>query len=1092
MPPNQPRPNGPSKRLPLRLTPHEAAQIARVLDPVTYSRTQSDVLRAALRTAYQAATSAMTGRLVYRHDTLHLQEGIWVGPDPTMGDRPEATTDRTVEIRLDADELAQLDALVGMYEFAGNRTHVMRRALTLYCEIVQKLSDGWRFGLLAAAGDFHEISIEGMPSGRDGPVACGSKILFSVLQYFEAQAAKVQDHVEKLIRGRLAEIASRFSAGSAALFLDAGESVVPLCVYNVSRQLPRLEVSGRGIVPHVMRTGRGYYTNNAVSDPYYREDSPTTMSEIAVPVVAGDKVFGCLNLESPERGEFSALDLEELNVEAESFVPHLLILTSVKSENGSQCPWHPDLHGWDLEALFQGICFALADAVDPSFSQSTVWCLDWPKNKAFLYATTGYASDFRFEETMPLSNSKIGEIARGPAAKVWEYNPSTDYQVTSYRERALALGIGLALATRIDLPAGDRPNQAVATLHLHLNQQAMANPGTHHKLSDVRLTLPAVARLIARLVERFEPLRQDVVVAELRHRLRTPRRTVESDFAIIRQYLQVLYAAPGVSLWGRPVGSRELHCVETTGFTRSSDWGGGLRENGPVPDEPSTYHLDTNHGMTTYTALHPGTCYRRENILNPHELGLPADFPARPSERHVEYMWPGYRDQRRLLIGSIGLGDGEPSIGVIRCLRPGRSKPFTTLDERLLSDVLGVARDVFLTWQHARLGFWNPRNEELAPRNRPGAGEKSRPRRLVDDLSRPIPVTWTKEASIEQLLRNLAAGERELSHDILWAALVLRHRSAGDRNRRYRLHAFYSDEYRRPPDGPGDSQLPLRAICPELDWGTLIRDEQIVTFRSPGTPVRTGIRVPVVGWSGMDPVCGVLALDAASTQTWTIQDVDVAFHAAWRLGAIWSISHPTMSSDQVIHPRSVEMGTEELLFRQFPEAIRRRFQLEHCRVVLWDGCQGERRIPDEPAEWLPVVKLDRHIDPASHVPIRSRRKDLALCQVRESSDRTQCTIPLRMGNATVGEFRSWKPATMSEEGFCGLVGAVVSLWAAITFGRSPYRYVSYYGSDVVGKEAAPTSEIHVKQWAVRLHAFDPRPPRPPQPQDPPLFIQADS
>lgn len=70
--------------------------------------------------------------------------------------------------------------------------------------------------------------------------------------------------------------------------------------------------SGRGIVGHVIRTGERVIAPDVRRDPHYVEGRPSTLSEVAVPIVSNREVIGALNLESDRLDSFSAADAELL------------------------------------------------------------------------------------------------------------------------------------------------------------------------------------------------------------------------------------------------------------------------------------------------------------------------------------------------------------------------------------------------------------------------------------------------------------------------------------------------------------------------------------------------------------------------------------------------------------------------------------------------------------------------------------------------------------------------------------------------------------------------------------------------------------
>jgi sigma-B regulation protein RsbU (phosphoserine phosphatase) len=69
---------------------------------------------------------------------------------------------------------------------------------------------------------------------------------------------------------------------------------------------------GRGIVGHVIATGEHVVARDVRTDPRYVRARDTTLSEIAVPIVANDHIIGALNLESDRVAAYSRIHVEIL------------------------------------------------------------------------------------------------------------------------------------------------------------------------------------------------------------------------------------------------------------------------------------------------------------------------------------------------------------------------------------------------------------------------------------------------------------------------------------------------------------------------------------------------------------------------------------------------------------------------------------------------------------------------------------------------------------------------------------------------------------------------------------------------------------
>ncbi len=80
----------------------------------------------------------------------------------------------------------------------------------------------------------------------------------------------------------------------------------------------RLFALGQGLVGHVLRTGESAVAPDVLLDPRYVMGRPSTRSELAVPVCAGGRLVGALNLESDEAGAYAVEDAETLRLFADA------------------------------------------------------------------------------------------------------------------------------------------------------------------------------------------------------------------------------------------------------------------------------------------------------------------------------------------------------------------------------------------------------------------------------------------------------------------------------------------------------------------------------------------------------------------------------------------------------------------------------------------------------------------------------------------------------------------------------------------------------------------------------------------------------
>ena len=76
--------------------------------------------------------------------------------------------------------------------------------------------------------------------------------------------------------------------------------------------IDRLLALGQGLVGHVLKTGEPAVAPDVDLDPRYVMGRPATRSELAVPVYAGGRLVGAMNLESNQSGAYGDVDAETL------------------------------------------------------------------------------------------------------------------------------------------------------------------------------------------------------------------------------------------------------------------------------------------------------------------------------------------------------------------------------------------------------------------------------------------------------------------------------------------------------------------------------------------------------------------------------------------------------------------------------------------------------------------------------------------------------------------------------------------------------------------------------------------------------------
>ncbi len=167
------------KRLRLTLTPNDLFRIKEAATHTLFS-TKSDIIREALKLFAQLRAIHSNGaRIVLRHDVEKRQYPLSLFPSSPKGQptppEPEAVAAivPATEVRLPLADAAELEKL----KSAGhgeNQTQIVRQALKVYAEVVEKVTIGWQLVSCAAGGSSMVLPIVG---GLRGGVAVNTALL---------------------------------------------------------------------------------------------------------------------------------------------------------------------------------------------------------------------------------------------------------------------------------------------------------------------------------------------------------------------------------------------------------------------------------------------------------------------------------------------------------------------------------------------------------------------------------------------------------------------------------------------------------------------------------------------------------------------------------------------------------------------------------------------------------------------------------------------------------------------------------------------------------------------------------------------------
>jgi GAF domain-containing protein len=871
-------------------------------------------------------------------------------------------------------------------------------------------------------------------------LAHSDRTLRAVYRFLRETARTAQAHAEQQLTDLVGELGERFQATSAWLFVRETDDVLRARITrNTRRRHLDLGLDDRGIVPYVARVRHGYYSNNVHEDPWYRQESEETQSELAVPIITrDDRLLGVLNLESRMPGAFTSAHVEELQAAAGDLVPHLLVLAALRRRDEAWCPWHPEVHGWDLAQILNAFCYVVAASRDGDATTCTIWYADWPKEEFLVYATTGYDNEYISARTLP-AHSFTGRVAQGPPGAVVASTPHDPDFVR--RDKAEVMGLTRLFAAPVYTPApptplplspggsgvgGEGADRAVATLNLYLfdDQSQDAFPPA--------ATLAHLAEIVGDLFAGYNTQRQELAAAYLHQKLYARPRSSEDAFETIKEVLTQLLQADACTIFARQRDGRRLYCVATTGL------------EGAGTDGAAVYDLDQDGGYTTYLARHPGQCIRKSDVQRPDEKGLPADFPAVPLNKHREKIGRSDADHPRFLGLAVDVrGD---VLGVFRVMRSSQSRPFTRCEERLLLRLADVCKKVFLDWRSARPA-------EEPPTAVPGPGHAAAPAAVarsgtlpvkstqpnvvaaVARFVRPVPNLSSPRTLIDELLQDMVVIFRD--QHVYQASVLVRHKHAPTSP--FRIYAYHSQHHRTPPtDAP---YAPQSVHAGSLPWEAVLARRRAVTFTRPHAPgIASGIRMPLVAWTGHNLFEGVLSLDFANPVAWTGDEVEILFHATRKLAAILGVTDHPGVADHVISPECFTSMSPRTVLDQFVSFPTEKLGADWAELLLKHADrlqpvgQSGPRPADLPHVWRPLTAQED--------------EDAAGFGVKAAGDRRTCAIPLRLGSFDAGELRCRLGRPDFERLRWQVVGVLAGLWCSLTFGMQRFWDVTFERHEV--------------------------------------------
>ena len=168
-------------------------------------------------------------------------------------------------------------------------------------------------------------SLAGVKNPAPAPVL--SADLIDDLQRLQKSAQRITSilDLDQLIDGVVQEMTESFGCLEASIFLhdeERGDMVMQgVCGCTVHEKGHRLKIGPDGLVGHVASTLQTRYAPDVRKDPYYISCEQNTRSEVAIPLLVGERLVGVFTASHPEVDGFPRQQLRFL----QAFCDHVAV-----------------------------------------------------------------------------------------------------------------------------------------------------------------------------------------------------------------------------------------------------------------------------------------------------------------------------------------------------------------------------------------------------------------------------------------------------------------------------------------------------------------------------------------------------------------------------------------------------------------------------------------------------------------------------------------------------------------------------------------------------------------------------------------------
>jgi hypothetical protein len=363
------------------------------------------------------------------------------------------------------------------------------------------------------------------------------------------------------------------------------------------------------------------------------------------------------------------------------------VLHRLNCDAHERCPWHPEIHGWDLQDILGRLCRAFVEELGKATTLCSVWHIDHEKEERFVYATCG--ADWAYlqnDHSLGHCGESVERVLRNGEPVTLALR-RTDSPGFLDEAKARRHDISYGLFRPVIRLSGGSP-EAIAGITVYFNPTTSTESDAA-RIAVAKEALPAFAEIIAQLIATYEKQRLDLAVAVCRaEEAQYGGCSIRTQLEVRMQRIVDICDSPAASIYAYDRRTDFLRCVASTGFRKEVEGvQDGTVSNRDMSFDGERIFVGDREGHTIAALLANGAAFHRNRLGYAGEKKLPPRCPERGGTSRPEFI-PGENiaeseHSRRRFLGCAVMKENIP-LGVLRVIRPEGAPPFTKCDDRLL------------------------------------------------------------------------------------------------------------------------------------------------------------------------------------------------------------------------------------------------------------------------------------------------------------------------------------------------------------------------------------------------------------------------